>query len=60
MKAAQDSSYTYICTIVDSEGFTVETFKHVQYSLQAAEAFERTVLEALKARDNEPRFILGE
>ena len=47
----------YICTITDSEGFTVEEFQHRQTSLNKAEAFELLVLEAVRVRDSEPRFI---
>lgn len=51
---------TYICTIVDSEGFTVEEFQHKQQSLNDAERFELLILEAVKARDLVPRFIAAD
>lgn len=47
----------YICTIVDGDGFTVEEFQHKQSSLEAAERFELMILEAVRKRDNEPRFF---
>ena len=50
----------YICTIVDSDGFTVEEFKHRQTSLDDAERFELLVLKAVQLRDLEPRYIAGD
>ena len=48
---------TYNCTIVDAEGFTVEDFQHKQTSHNKAEAFELLILEAVRERDNAPRFF---
>ena len=49
----------YICTIVDKDGFVVEEFKHRQYTLSDAEKFETMILEAIRTRDSEPRFIMS-
>ena len=50
----------YHCTIVDSEGYTVEDFQHKQASHNKAEAFELLILEAVRKRDNQPRFFYSE
>ena len=47
----------YNCTIVDSEGFTIVDFQHKSESLNKAEQFELLVLEAVRNRDGEPRFL---
>ncbi len=50
----------YTCEIVDAEGYTVQVFKHAQYSEDDANAFELMVLESIRKRDNAPRYILAD
>lgn len=47
------STMEYLCTIVDSNGFVVEEFKHRQPNTLAASKFESMVLEAVRGRSIE-------